>query len=59
MAGRYSDAPWGYAGMRVDLYRINRDGSRWGIRSARGPIASAATPAPLLELVKANAWSLA
>ena len=55
--GAYEKDPWGYAGMGVRIYRALSDGSLYGMRSARGVIATAKTVAALSALARRERWA--
>ena len=56
LAGAYRQAPWGYVGMPVRIYRAKKDGSLYAMRSTRGVIATAKTRKELDDLALGERW---
>ena len=56
MNGEYRRDPWGYLGMTVRIYRARKDGSLYGMRSARGVIATAKDMKALDEYARQQRW---
>ncbi len=58
IAGVYSAYPWGYAGMPVTLYRVTANGSRFGLRSVRGVLATADNREELIDYARQDLWRI-